>query len=275
MFGKLLKHDLKNSYRDYVYLYIAMMAYALLMPLILRFGDSQSLFIGFIIVLPTMILVIGGVIIMFRNVFSFIHRRLYSEAGYLTFSLPVPTWQILLSKVLTLMIWSMVTGLLTFVSMAIFFVSFRLEIAQILNIREVQMVIDVMVQALKNLNWGWVALSFVEYLFGLAALFTLIIGAMSLARSSLIKSRRYLVPALVFFGIILVWGMLSNVLMVTIFGPEVHYVSSSSMHPDFMIDITNTQSVWQYTAVSTVWSVVSFVLAFMASNWVLENKLEL
>ncbi len=105
MFVKLLKYDFKSMFRVFVPLWLALLA----ISAVNRFTLSMDAFAGFNI--PGVVLFIAyiGIIIAVMVVtFVLIVQRFYNgllkEEGYLMFTLPVRTWQLIGSKCVAAMV---------------------------------------------------------------------------------------------------------------------------------------------------------------------------
>lgn len=119
MLGKLWKHEIKSSARVYGLMYAIAVVFTALMIIyegifkhidiqiewIRRFADSifSMLGIGYVIILIAVnILTIVYVIYRF-------YQTMISDQGYLTHTLPVKTWQLLLSKMLAAYLFQVVS----------------------------------------------------------------------------------------------------------------------------------------------------------------------
>ena len=274
MFLTLLKHDLKNSYRDYLYLYIAMIAYAILIPFFVLRLKIDSMLLNGLIALPTVLIIFGGVFIYFRNLFNFINRRLYSEAGYLTFSLPVSTWKIILSKVCTLLIWTCLTFVLVIIAMVLFGFNFASLANNLGFLNEVKYLLDLFLSMFENINWLWVFVLFLDFIITTSALYLLIIGLMGVVRSSLVKTRRYLLSVILFLVVTFVWGLASESILTMIFGIDAQQLVILENFPgQFMIDsaLLNKPYALANMAINTL----GLALSYLFTHWLLEHKLEL
>lgn len=116
MLIKLIKHDLKSTYRDLVPIYIGLVVSAFLVVLSSNAGSLQIL--PFTTMIMFALLVATAVILTLTTIKLFTHR-LYSSEGYLSFTLPVSTLEIFSSKIITAMIWSFVTSMVILFSLSI------------------------------------------------------------------------------------------------------------------------------------------------------------
>ncbi|HPE16452.1 MAG TPA: hypothetical protein PK597_05800 [Oscillospiraceae bacterium] len=98
MLGKVLRLDLKFGWRKYFALAAVLVAAGLLIPFVFdiaQFGTSIVFMLG--------LLVVGLLCVVY--VVQHYYRNLFGSEGYFMFTLPVESWQLLLSKVLSAVIW--------------------------------------------------------------------------------------------------------------------------------------------------------------------------
>ncbi len=114
MLRKLLKYDMKSVFRYWWIIAVSMVALTAACAISLRFmlsvdTDSVS---PLLIMLAILVLIFSIVGFSIATVFTFIlihlrfYNHLYTDEGYLTFTLPVSRGQILMSKTLNAMIWT-------------------------------------------------------------------------------------------------------------------------------------------------------------------------
>ena len=116
MLGKLLKHEFKQTARYVSLIYISAAVTTLVMFIAMLtkataisvIGSSVLAFAGFLSVVFTVVLVIGN-----------FYNTLYTNRGYLSFTLPVKCSSLLISKVLVSLVWFVISfvvcGLIYFV----------------------------------------------------------------------------------------------------------------------------------------------------------------
>lgn len=110
MLGKLIKYDLMVDYKKYAALCIAMLASSVMM----LFFDKMTSWIdnnvfmaamsGVFAMVFFMVCIVSGVMILVLSTIRF-YKNVVRDEGYLTHTLPVPTWQIIASKLITVYIW--------------------------------------------------------------------------------------------------------------------------------------------------------------------------
>lgn len=108
MLGKLLKYELKSTCRTFFLIFIVILL-ATLMPMFGEVIKNETISIfGYSIL---MIMIFPIIIIYSVVVINRYQNNLYGEEGYLTFTLPVKSWQIILSKLLAATIWAVATAI--------------------------------------------------------------------------------------------------------------------------------------------------------------------
>lgn len=114
MLKKLIKYDLLADYKKYAAVYIAMLASSVMMLFFDKMTSwiSNNTFIEVMAVVFTMVFfalcMVAGVMILVLSTIRF-YKNVMRDEGYLTHTLPVPTWQIIASKLITVYIWFFAT----------------------------------------------------------------------------------------------------------------------------------------------------------------------
>lgn len=133
----LIKNDLINTKKKYIVAFIVLLSLSVLTPLML-FGidynnetsQELSVILTILMSLGTSAFFIIGVFLLSIATKQF-NKSMFSSQGYLTFTLPYKTWQVVLSKVITFIIWATSFILIYFICLNIV----MLEINGILTIR--------------------------------------------------------------------------------------------------------------------------------------------
>lgn len=133
MLGKLIKHDFRSLSRVLFPTQLAVLGASIIATIGFAFnirtgfytsyesGGLQLLrvitaFLSGIMVLA----IIAASILVAFIIFQRFYKNLMCDEGYLTFTLPVTTTQILWSKLITAMIWTFISGIVIFISVNIF-----------------------------------------------------------------------------------------------------------------------------------------------------------
>jgi hypothetical protein len=137
MLGKLIRHEFQATARHFLPMYLGLAIITLLLKvsLILDLGGFQSDTYnrGFFLVLINTLLIIFyvvAIIALFVLTLVIILRRFYSnlfgDEGYLMFTLPVTTTQLLNSKLIVALIWEIIT--IPIVCLSFFILFFQTDI---------------------------------------------------------------------------------------------------------------------------------------------------
>lgn len=136
----LLKNDFLQTKKHYISLYIAALIFFVITPLLIRLQLTTStsdnfvggIFVTLLITFSTIIFV--GISFATLSVgFKFIHDSLFTKQGYLTFTLPFKTWQIVLSKILSFLIWLIGYSIVVIIGSLISYLEFKLLLRDYLS----------------------------------------------------------------------------------------------------------------------------------------------
>lgn len=117
MLIKLIKHDIKSSYRDLFPLYLGLLLFAVIAAISV---NPEREWLSVVTILPFFALFIATTVILTLTVIKLFTNRLYSKEGYLTFTLPVTTLETFLSKIITAVLWTLLTFLVYVVATSLF-----------------------------------------------------------------------------------------------------------------------------------------------------------
>ncbi|MBO5936782.1 MAG: hypothetical protein J6Q79_04095 [Clostridia bacterium] len=105
MLGKLLKYEIKHSARYTATIYLATLAFAAVSVIALVFNST---WLGVMSCFMLYIAGVASVIVTLVSVIKNFYDTLYGRQGYLTFTLPVKCSTVLISKLITSVIWIIV-----------------------------------------------------------------------------------------------------------------------------------------------------------------------
>ena len=246
MLGRLMKHEILSSYRKFLPIY----AGVIILTLVTSFSFSlenlsaASTFVGLLFTLVgiTMLFTLYTIIIN-------LGQRVFGKPGYLLFTTPATTIEIMVSKVLINLLWFLISILVSLFAASLFILSaFRQNIFEIIN-EFVTIMINNPYETFTVATAGIVyALYIVGMLFFLFALLNMIYKG----------EKKILIGILLYFAINQVAGLISSIFIGT-------YMSFSAT---FMTDFN---SVWVFVAIYGVISVAFYVLTYL----IIDKKLEL
>ena len=277
MLAKLLKYEMKASARTLVPLYIGTLIVALVcsVQMALFIADNRSGFamtIGVFQVNNTLTgilfllffgLCVAITVLTIMTVIQRFNHSLIGDEGYLMFTLPVTHTQLLSSKFIGALIWSVIGSFVMFLSLMIISAS------------------GVMIGA-DAINWGelWNQLRYIIrdaihpmlvsglYAFAsLAAGILLVYLSIMIAQTEKLNNHRVAAAVILFFLLNWLFGTVEGILFSTIGAigvPDGFYISN-----DFM---------WAYNmamACRIVFEAVKCVICFMGTKWLMQKKLNL
>ena len=120
MLGKLMKYDMKYMARILPWLYLGGIVFsALITAFILFINNETILFIGAYASYFLFIIAVEGIAVC-SSIFMMvrIYRNMFSDEGYLTFTLPVKNSDVLNSKIFTGAIWTFFSGIVALAMLA-------------------------------------------------------------------------------------------------------------------------------------------------------------
>lgn len=122
MLGKLLKYDLRSMLKQFAFIWPAALVMALINRFTLGLLDSGDTFPELVSGM-SMLIYVAVIIALCVLVFVFIIERFFKgllgDEGYLMFTLPVESWQLILSKLLCALITALISVLVAIVSVSI------------------------------------------------------------------------------------------------------------------------------------------------------------
>ena len=129
MLKKLFKYDVRSIWRYFWLIAVAVLGLSVTSAFMLHHAltlDPADSFEGTVLTFEmmgavlSMVLIVGSIVVTEVLLFIRFYKNLYSDEGYLTFTLPVTRKQLLFSKTANAMLWSVIHVALLFVSLLIF-----------------------------------------------------------------------------------------------------------------------------------------------------------
>ena len=113
MLGKLIKYDIRSTWRDFAAVYLSILLGVIVLPLIFRNVENPLIdaIAGF---------VAAAIVIMIAMFFKIFNTSVFSKSGYLTMTLPAASSQIVTSKLLVSAMWIVLTGIVSFIGVCLF-----------------------------------------------------------------------------------------------------------------------------------------------------------
>jgi len=223
MFAKLLKHEFKNNTKLFITLSLCAIGASILgsglFYLFLNIIQAETDGIGAVLggvtailmwAVVLMSLVAYTVTISILLLFRF-YKHLFSDEGYLTFTLPVTTHQILLSKILHIAIWSLISFVVILVSYLILLLPF-FSLIQGITTPDFSIMMDIFTQ---ELGAGYFA-SQIFYILS-AAMYSLILPLLSITIGSLLaKKHKILTSFGIYFGLTAALSIIQSIMSILV-----------------------------------------------------------
>lgn len=251
----LIKYELKGYYKDFI---IAAGIIALISAFLLTRINAWSP--NSVTGCSFMISFAAGVVVFVWNIKIF-SRDMYEDTGYLLCTLPQHGYSILGSKLISSLIQSLVVGAIAFIFNFIVFKSSNMwSVDFSIMLRDIT----------QNINPGFIIFIIVASLFQYFYFLTIIYFSISLSKVAIKKKKMGKMGGFIIFVVIsIVLGKVTQVLMDTF--PQninINLLSTKShlfMRGDQMIPVNISV---------TIFSIVTFVLMFLATSYIIENKLD-
>ena len=284
MLGKLFKYENKSVSKLLTPMALAVIILPVLGALILKmqfiFGDkfengsiissifslASGIMIFFIVIATISACFISLFILMQRY-----YKNLFSDEGYLTFTLPVKTGSIILSKLFTAVIWSVIVAVCTIIGVMIF-VLFGTSASFINN-----EVVDGFSQVFKQIFEFYFTGSAVQIIYLIEILISIIVSLftnillMYLAITigcQIAKKHKVLASIGMYFVISSVVSVLSTIIQV---------ITTTTLYGgfDFIYVEPTLSDVTLILLPSIIFSIILGVCYFLLNNYILKNKLNI
>ncbi|HZK27054.1 MAG TPA: ABC transporter permease [Thermoclostridium sp.] len=201
MLGKLMKYEIKATARWFLPFYVAMLFSAILNKFIFINPILNNTFVqeeSFIAILQGILsslsmflyvaLFFGLYVATLIVVIQRFYKSLLGDEGYLMFTLPVKTWQNILCKLLTSMLWAFASSLVAFGSIFI-----------LIPGEELKQIPQAFMEAVRTLGVGGIVLLFIFIVLSLTTSVLEIYSAISLGH--LFNKRRLLLSFVMYLGL--------------------------------------------------------------------------
>lgn len=246
MLAKLMKHEILSSYRKFLPIYGAI----ILLTLLTSFTyNSENISAGMTFTFLLFTLIGITMLFTFYTIIINLGQRVFGKPGYLLFTTPATTLEIMVSKVLINMMWLLLSVVVSIFAASLFILSaFRENILNIFT-EVLKLIGNYPFEAVTVVTAGIVyALYTIGMLFFLFALLNMIYKG----------EKKILFGILLYFVVNQVAGLVSSAFI----GTYVSFVSS------FMMDFA---SVWVFIAIYFILSAGFYVLTYL----IIDKKLEL
>ena len=260
MLISLIKNDLKSSYRELFPLYLGLIVFAVLSAISINY---QSGWFILVTIMPFVGLFVATIVILIITIIKLFTERLYSHEGYLTFTLPVSTLDIFLSKIITIIIWVTITILVYLLAVVIFGGILALMNWSDFNISFNDFLID-----LRSISWSDVlmealrvlAISIPQFIVSIAYASALILLVIVFVNTSFISQHKLVIAIVLYLVVSFILGL-----------PRTYVFGN-------WLTTTSIQSVnieWVNYSISIIYNLLITIGLIAGSVWLNDHKLEL
>lgn len=273
MLSKLLKYEFKATGRIYGGLYLAILAAAALLGAFFRFPALVSDFPIAVVTIVYLMLCVAIAVITALTIIQRFTRNLLGREGYLMHTLPVTPAQLILSKLISSMVWLLCSILVIALSLGVFFLCGMLNVNGIFSdwagaVRDFRLLADIL-QRVLNVSGFMLLLTAIEWLA------TLVCSILCLYTACMIghqfKQHFALVGIAAFVGLNVVQNRLVALLPYTTntTGLDMVIISGDAWQ------VTTNRFYLRAVLVSLLADAVLCGVYFAATNWLMKNKLDL
>lgn len=285
MLSKLLKYEFKATSRIYGGLYLAILAAAALLGAFFRFPALASDFPFAVVTIVYLMLCVAIAVITALTIIQRFTRNLLGREGYLMHTLPVTPAQLILSKLISSMVWLLCSILVIALSLGVFFLCGMLNVNGIFSdwagaVRDFRQLADIL-QRVLNVSGFMLLLTAIEWLA------TLVCSILCLYTACMIghqfKQHFALVGIAAFVGLNVVQNRLMALLPNTT-GLDLVALLPYTTNTTGLDMVILSGDTWQVTTnrfylravlVSLLADAVLCGVYFAATNWLMKNKLDL
>lgn len=260
MFKRLLKHEFKSTYKDFLILFLSVLVSSLLFGIGLKFNEVR-IYISFSIVYFCSL--IGLVCLSFYYIYLIIGKSLFSKQGYLTFSLPISANQLIMSKVIVVLTYLISISLCVSLSVGIILL-LGLDISQV-----------PFGELLKNANFTIFSISFIEQLVSNIMWIIFILFIFALSNSGLIKKKRKSNPIIFAIGIVMILNIAKSLIYYDNKDLYLCVNNNYSLSIVFAKKIDFVNVTYYYSISQFVVNIIIIVVLYFLSKKIIEKKLEL
>ncbi len=121
MLKTLLKHEIKSSWLEITIVNGSVLVLSILVALFIAYLPSSTFTV--VTLSSLFLLFFLQAVLVILNVIRSLNKKMFSNEGYLTFSLPVTTKQLLISKILVNLLWVIFTTVIVLISIIMIIVA--------------------------------------------------------------------------------------------------------------------------------------------------------
>ncbi len=270
---KLIKHELIATYRNYMTIFVGVLALSILGGLSNLIADEEL--VSVFAILAFSAFAIGGMVILLIQSIKMYTSDLYSARGYLNLTLPVPTWKLLLSKIIVMILWYIITFIVFCLAFFVFALITTLTYNYIITIQDIVDAIKGIFEYLK-LPWDVYVLWIIASFTSLFSTISLVGLAATLVSTGRIRKFKWAVAVVIYFFFSY---------LITFARHALSKLLKISYDPTTFSGLGNLFSIYGLSAFATDFNAQTWLsiclnllvglIAFIATVWLVDNKIEI
>lgn len=265
MLGKLIKHEFRATSRGFGAMYLLVFVITVVLKVVMEIQSGFNIQNNVMSVISTITIMafVLGIIAVILGTYVLIIKRFYDsmlkDEGYLSFTLPVKTWQHIAGKMITSYIWVIASGL--FICFTVFIL--LLGDGAVMGIREI------FSAAVKEISaqeaWGYVAEIIIALLIALYVYICMGYACFSIGQAY--GKNKVLSALIAYIVIYFILQIISSVAIVIMFGSN-YFMSTTE--PEMIKSMFHSLMIY-----TMVLSVIESVIFTVTTNVMLKRKLNL
>lgn len=273
MLTKLLKNEVKATGRTFIPLYGALLILTVFTKLVLAFGAPDffkddiatnpvaEVILGVSFTLYTF-LIVGLCVLTFVVIIQRFYKNLFTDEGYLMFSLPVKTWELVLSKLLVGLMWSAVCGMMIVISFFILSLGgfSMMELTQGINLAYT----DFYAEAGISLNIFIIEIILLTIVSTIASILMIYL---SIAIGQLFNQHRIVAAFGAYILITVILQIIASVMMM--------FITLVNMETIFANNLESFQAFQWFINGSTLANIILCGLFYFFTQYIMKNRLNL
>ncbi len=269
MLSKLIKHEFKSSYRNYLPVYLGIILVSLVMYISLQGNSFEAAIYA---MLFAIILIIVLYVLVFVNIMKSLGERIFGHPGYLLFTVPAKTRDIILSRVIMNFIWIVISTIIGAIPL-LMFVGYIDQVLVANAGGEFSELLGDFALSLIGIQADASAidmvLSVIIRIFDFLQIIAVIFIAYTVANTIYRGDKKKLIGFVIFFGI----SIIVSIILGTAFFTTTE-TSTQIINGETIVTYVSYHTTVQKAYV-TVFKVILCGLAFFGSGYFIEKKLEL
>lgn len=266
MARKLMKHEILNSWLEITIVCGAIIGFSLIFKLLLSWRVNSSELLLFTVTALALLYIVAGVLMIINIVRSF-NKKIFSDEGYLTLTLPVSVDELIISKVVVNLLWIALT-IITFVISASILGSSFLGVDSFHIIAQVGSYIsDYPLMFILNL---------IGALIQILAMILILIFVLSVLNIGIVKKYKLLIGVIIYYLISLGISYIENILK---FIPYVLAYENNSYQLIPYDEVSDITMVLMFGKIfdfnQLIYNIIIIIVFYLLSRNNIKSKIEL